>query len=304
MKTFLSIIIPTLNEEKYLPQLLTNLTEQSFKDFEVIVADGQSTDKTIATAKTYTGKIPKLTLLTSSKKNVCHQRNLGASQATADWLVFVDADVHLEPYFFQGIKYRLEQTNPGILATYAEFDSTDPKDRIAATLVNWYIDVLKTTATPIVMESFMVVKKSVFEKLGGFNPSIHMGEGADLLKRALKLNLHLTLSKDPIYQFSLRRLRSQGTLKLIRGIAVSEINRILLKKNLSSKTAAKLYPMQGGKAYSEVTPPSPIEEVTDLLDDLKQLFKTGNQKTKHPLDNIKKLFTILKNQTNQKTIKN
>jgi len=42
----LSIIIPTLNEEKFLPHLLKSLKDQTFKDFEIIVADNNSTDIT------------------------------------------------------------------------------------------------------------------------------------------------------------------------------------------------------------------------------------------------------------------
>ena len=49
----LSIIIPTYNEEEYLPVLLESIKEQSFDDYEVIVADANSTDKTREIAKEY-----------------------------------------------------------------------------------------------------------------------------------------------------------------------------------------------------------------------------------------------------------
>jgi len=48
-----SICIPTLNEEKYLPLLLNCLLNQDYKNFEVIISDGGSTDKTIEVAKKY-----------------------------------------------------------------------------------------------------------------------------------------------------------------------------------------------------------------------------------------------------------
>jgi len=49
-KPFFSIIIPALNEEKYLPHLLDDLTKQTFRDFEVILVDGNSSDATVAKA--------------------------------------------------------------------------------------------------------------------------------------------------------------------------------------------------------------------------------------------------------------
>ena len=52
-KPFFSIVIPALNEEKFLPKLLESLSHQHFCDFEVIVVDGRSKDKTVAVAETY-----------------------------------------------------------------------------------------------------------------------------------------------------------------------------------------------------------------------------------------------------------
>ena len=48
-----SIIIPTYNEEEYLPVLLDSIKEQDFDDYEIIVADANSTDKTVEIAKDY-----------------------------------------------------------------------------------------------------------------------------------------------------------------------------------------------------------------------------------------------------------
>ena len=49
----LSIIIPTYNEEEYLPNLLKSIESQKFKDYEVIVADANSCDNTVKIAKNY-----------------------------------------------------------------------------------------------------------------------------------------------------------------------------------------------------------------------------------------------------------
>jgi len=90
----LSIIIPTLNEEKFLPHLLISLKEQTFKDFEIIVADNNSTDATRSIAlksgaKMVEGGLP------------ARGRNNGAKVARGEWLLFLDADVILPPGFFR-----------------------------------------------------------------------------------------------------------------------------------------------------------------------------------------------------------
>ena len=53
----LSIIIPTLNEEDYLPKLLDSITNQTFKDYEIIIADAGSKDETINIAQSYRCKM-------------------------------------------------------------------------------------------------------------------------------------------------------------------------------------------------------------------------------------------------------
>ncbi len=62
----LSIIIPTLNEEKYLLGLLNSLKKQTYMDFEVIIADNNSKDRTKQIAKKHGCKIVKGDLPISS----------------------------------------------------------------------------------------------------------------------------------------------------------------------------------------------------------------------------------------------
>ena len=57
-KPFFSIIIPALNEEKYLPLLLSDLAKQTMRDFEVVVVDGKSEVKTVVTAKSFAKSLP------------------------------------------------------------------------------------------------------------------------------------------------------------------------------------------------------------------------------------------------------
>ncbi|KKT87511.1 MAG: Cell wall biogenesis glycosyltransferase, partial [Candidatus Collierbacteria bacterium GW2011_GWD2_45_10] len=91
-KPFFSVIIPALNEEKYLPLLLADLAKQTTRDFEVIIIDGNSKDKTVAKAKLFKNKLPLLTILSSPVRNVSVQRNQGATKATGRYLLFNDAD--------------------------------------------------------------------------------------------------------------------------------------------------------------------------------------------------------------------
>ena len=92
-KPFVSVIIPTLNEEKYIEKTLKALKNQDFEGkFEIIVADGMSKDNTVKIAEKYADKV-----ILVKKKGIAAGRNEGARVAKGDVLIFVDADTVLLP---------------------------------------------------------------------------------------------------------------------------------------------------------------------------------------------------------------
>src|SRR5665213_4213761 len=89
----ISIIIPTLNEEKILKKTLTSLKQLKVADYEIIVSDGASTDKTLEIAKDHAHKV--ITHTSAGRQNIAQGRNAGAAHAHGDYLVFIDADVFI-----------------------------------------------------------------------------------------------------------------------------------------------------------------------------------------------------------------
>lgn len=250
-KPALSIIIPVLNEEKYLPTLLTDLSRQTYTDFEVVVVDGRSKDRTVEKANHFAHRLPKLTILNSDLSNVCHQRNLGAAAASADLILFMDADNRLPTYFLQGIKYRLDLTDPDIFTTWICAEENSSNSLAIATIINLYFDLQKGTDNPPTIEAMLGFKKEVFNKLKGFNPKLAINEGNDIVRKAIKKGFHFELFRDPTYSFSLRRLRKQGTIRMIGTVSQLEIGRLLGRK-MSVDKVRKLYPMKGGNYYDNL----------------------------------------------------
>ena len=251
-KPFFSIIIPTLNEVTTLPVLLKDLTNQTWKDVEILIVDANSEDKTNQKAESFRKYFAGLKIIISQQRNVAYQRNLGAKNAKADWIIFMDADNRIPPYFLQGVKYRLEALNPDILSTWIQAETSDTKDQAIATIVNLYIEMQKTTNKPSVLEAMMCFKKDVFLRLGGFETSRNWGEGGEILERALRKKFRFEVVRDPKFTYSLRRLRAQGTLKSTRTVARLELAR-LLSKRLPKQKLKFLYPMEGGAYFKQPT---------------------------------------------------
>ena len=101
----LSIIIPTLNEENYLPLLLAEIKKQDFDDYEIIVADANSGDDTLRVAKAFGCKVTQGGLPAKG-------RNEGAKIASGDLLLFIDADaVFLPENFLKDLVEKFQKRN-------------------------------------------------------------------------------------------------------------------------------------------------------------------------------------------------
>ncbi len=103
MEPILSIIIPTRNEEYYLPLLLESIKKQA-SWVEIIVADNNSTDKTVEIAKKYNAKIV-------SGGSAIVGRNNGANISSTEYLLFLDADCILPQGFLKENFAEFKQRN-------------------------------------------------------------------------------------------------------------------------------------------------------------------------------------------------
>lgn len=238
MSPYFSVIIPTLNEATFLPKLLGDLTKQTNQDFEVIVVDGKSKDRTVAKAEDFRNEVPSLTLLTTSKHNVSYQRNLGAKNAYGKILLFLDADSGLPPFFLDGIKYKLSKNPADVFTAWIKPDSQNPQDSAIATIVNLSFEASRLLDIPTGFGAMLGFKKAAFAKLGGFNEHITYAEDQEIIRRTIEQKLSFTIYPDPHYIYSFRRLRKQGTLGTFRQFA-----------KLQTKLAIQGYPNHNKKDY-------------------------------------------------------
>jgi glycosyltransferase involved in cell wall biosynthesis len=244
---FVSIVIPTLNEEKFLPLLLDDLAKQIFRDFEVIVVDGNSEDQTVKKAQKFIAKLPEMRILSSKRHNVSHQRNLGGRAAKAPVIVFIDADCRIEPGFLLGLSYRWFTNKTDILSFYLRPDVPGKRNETIATALNLFYDLQSNFKTNYLLEALFAINKRCFLAVGGFDENRSFDEGHKLLESANFRGFKAKIVKDPTYTFSFRRLRRYGLVQTAGSIAKIELARLIGKKYLN--VAHKCYPMNGGAQF-------------------------------------------------------
>ena len=93
----ISIIVPVYNVEKYLPQCLDSLINQTLKDIEIIAVNDGSTDGSLSVLKDYAKKDSRIVIIDKENSGPGACRNIGIEKATGEFIQFVDSDDWIEP---------------------------------------------------------------------------------------------------------------------------------------------------------------------------------------------------------------
>ncbi len=218
-----SVVIPTYKEEKYIGRLLESIKKQTLQPAEIIIADRPSGDKTREIAKKYGCKVVEGGIIPVGRNN-------GAKAAKSPILIFLDADcvVHRKDFFNKAIG-KFISSNSDIASCFTR-------------------DIMEKNGFPIPTQGFIngvrflnmitlplfnkfnaeggaciIVKKTCYEKLHGFNEKLKTYEDADFFKRAVKKDMKyrvipVTLATSN-RRYSLRTGKSLITALAVTGIA-------------------------------------------------------------------------------------
>lgn len=202
----LSIVIPTYNEEEYLPFLLRSIQGQTYTDYEIIVADNHSGDKTRQIAVDFGARVV-------DGGKVAVGRNNGAAAAKGENILFLDADVVLpDPWFLQMTVAEFQKRDLGAATCKVDPISDKKIDKVFHEVFNYYMHVTQESA-PHAPGFCIFVKKSVHEKVGGFDPTITLAEDMDYVNRIGKVDKFglLKTYKIPV---SVRRFDRDGRMNI------------------------------------------------------------------------------------------
>lgn len=125
MKAIISIIIPVYNGEKTLKRCLDSILAQTYLDFEAILVNDGSIDKSLEICESYVKKDQRIRLLSQSNKGVSAARNLGIKESKGGYLTFVDCDDWIEPFMLSRMVELIESTNVDMVFMNCYYESED-----------------------------------------------------------------------------------------------------------------------------------------------------------------------------------
>lgn len=191
-----SVIIPLYNKENSIEKTLNSVFNQSFSNYEIIIINDGSTDKSEEKVKTFSDE--RLRVISNENKGVSQARNLGIELAKGTLIAFLDADDYWFPTHLEAL-FQLHKNFPesGLLATNYQFYYSDkktiqpvfegiPKEKWSGILNDFFKSSMKYR---LAWTSAVAVKKEVFEKVGNFK-NYNAGEDNEMwLRIALKYAL-------------------------------------------------------------------------------------------------------------------
>jgi len=164
-----SIIIPTYMEENYIGDTLKSVKNQDYKNFEIIVVDSNSSDKTVRISRKYANKV-----IVTKSRGVSKARNIGAKLAKGRLLIFLDADTKLKKNFIRDVVDIFENRN--ISGLTPKIITPDSKSQVLYTIQNIGVRVFSLIGMPFLPATCVVFTKEFFNKTDGFPENLITSE--------------------------------------------------------------------------------------------------------------------------------
>ncbi|HHT9129652.1 MAG TPA: glycosyltransferase family 2 protein [Candidatus Brocadiaceae bacterium] len=222
-----SVVIPAYNEEQYLTRSLQSMVNQEFQNFELIVVNNNSTDKTAEIAERFGAKV-----IFESQRGVGYARQAGFLEAKGEIIATTDADTILPQNWLSRIVNEFEKDEKLVAfgGLYTLYSGTRTARFTISRFIRpaWTLDRIFSRGWGLPGVNFSV-RKEAFLKVGGFKSELSLGEDAEISRRLKKVGKVL-LDPHFLVQTSGRRYRS-GLLLGIMTYIPNGIVRIVFNKH-------------------------------------------------------------------------
>lgn len=186
----ISIIIPCYNSETFVGRALDSVLNQTYKDWEIILVNNNSTDNTQTVLEAFQAKHPdKVRLFNETKKGAPAARNKGLQEARGEWVQFLDADDEILPEKLAGQIALAEKEGASIVTSpYTRIGTRDGKHFVVPRGL-YMDDVWSALAlSNMGITSSNLFKRELLLKVNGWDEKLVASQEYDMMFRMLQLN--------------------------------------------------------------------------------------------------------------------
>jgi len=182
--SFFSVIIPLYNKENFIENTLKSVLSQSFTNFEVIIVNDGSTDR--SEEKVFAIKDTRIRYFSKKNEGVSTARNYGIFLAKSDYITFIDADDYWYPSFLEEMFQNIHNyPNEKIFTTAIEIETLQNVipaiysiEKTGDCQVVNYFDA--SSKESVIWTSSAVFYRGVFDEIGNFDVNLKSGQDTDL----------------------------------------------------------------------------------------------------------------------------
>lgn len=242
-----SIISPIYNVEKYLEEFIVSILSQTEKNFELLLIDDGSTDKSPQICDEYSKKDSRIKVFHKQNGGVSSAKNLGIKKSQGTYISFIDPDDYIEPNFLKTICTDMQNANDiqmvecytkqfndnGKIFTYKKFYKTPCILDSEKWLSNaeYYFTRDKNLPRTVLYSANIIKKNSIF-----FNENYSVCEDCDFVFKYVRYIKNVFIDTKELYCYR-RRLASLTNTK---GISASQFSAILFYKTFSKSVDKKI----------------------------------------------------------------
>ena len=218
---FVSVIIPTKNEEKHISSCIESLEKSDYpKDkFELIVIDGGSVDKTVDIVKKLQKKYGNIRLICADGANTSVGRNIGIKNAAGDIIINFSSHALAEKDFIRVLSTKLQCSEKSIVgvgckdkipvdqpSSIAKYVDCITSTKLGGTMMHQHMQLHREQFADSI--SFTAYRRKIFGEVGFFDPALPSGDDAELNSRIRKAGYKLLYTPATcVYRYRREKLK-------------------------------------------------------------------------------------------------
>lgn len=214
----ISVVIPAFNAAAFISAALDSVAAQSLAPIEAIVVDDGSSDRTAEIAGSH--PLAGLSIVQQSNAGASAARNAGLTGARGDWIAFLDADDLWLPEKL-AIQARLAGQRPEVDIWLGATEGV-ALEQLPPTPGAF---LASFAARPFLQLGAMLIRRTMFERVGLFDHALTYGEDLDWIMRALELGGVMQAHPDPVVQYR----RHSGNMTNLTELRDRDFMRVLKK---------------------------------------------------------------------------
>lgn len=231
----ISIVIPCCNSELFIDRAIASVFKQTYKNWELVIVNNNSTDNTVSILERYQAEYPdRIRIFSETKRGAPAARNKGIFEARGEWIQFLDADDEILPEKLSGQMELAEQLNASVVTSPYRKEGTRGErffgfNRLLHENDAWSALILSKMG----ITSSNLWKKEIIVAVGGWDESLVASQEYDLMFRILQLG--------PIVAFDHRNLTIVhfGTWESVSRTGNREKGRLILESRINLRLRIK-----------------------------------------------------------------